>query len=66
MAANVLVLNSDKTEMLVLGPKKQIYLLFDLTINLNGYTLISNKAEGSLISLLTKHFQEQFFHLGNI
>jgi hypothetical protein len=35
MVANVLLLNSDKTGMLVLGPKKQKYLLFDLTINLD-------------------------------
>ena len=34
MAANVLLLNSDKTEMLVLGPKKQRDLLFDLSINI--------------------------------
>ena len=33
MAANVLLLNSDKTEMLVLGPKKQRDLLLNLTIN---------------------------------
>ena len=30
---------SDKTEMLVLGPKKQIHL----TINLDGCTVVSNK-----------------------
>ena len=43
MAANVLLLNSDKTEMLVLGPKKQRDLLLDLTINLDGCTVVSNK-----------------------
>uniref|UniRef100_A0AAZ3P0E4 Reverse transcriptase domain-containing protein n=1 Tax=Oncorhynchus tshawytscha TaxID=74940 RepID=A0AAZ3P0E4_ONCTS len=43
MAANVLLLNSDKTEMLVLGPKKQRDLLLNLTINLNGCTAVSNK-----------------------
>jgi hypothetical protein len=37
MAAYFLFSNSDKTEMLVLGPKQQRYLLFDLTINLNGW-----------------------------
>uniref|UniRef100_A0A8C7JRN6 Reverse transcriptase domain-containing protein n=1 Tax=Oncorhynchus kisutch TaxID=8019 RepID=A0A8C7JRN6_ONCKI len=42
-AANVLLLNSDKTEMLVLGPEKQRDLLFNLTINLNGCTVVSNK-----------------------
>ena len=42
MAANVLLLNSDKTEMLVLGPKKQRYIL-DLPINLDGCTVVSNK-----------------------
>ena len=31
-AANVLLLNSNKTEMLVLGPKKQRDLLLDLAI----------------------------------
>jgi hypothetical protein len=35
MAANVLLLNSDKTVMLVLGSKKQRDLL-NLTINLDG------------------------------
>jgi hypothetical protein len=48
MAANVLLLNSDKTEILVLGPKKQRYLLFDLTINLDGCTVISNKTVKNL------------------
>ena len=43
MAANVLLLNSDKTEMLVLGPKKQRNLLLNLTINLDGCTVVSNK-----------------------
>jgi hypothetical protein len=32
MVANVLLLNSDKTEMLVLGPKTQGELLLDLTV----------------------------------
>ena len=43
MAENVLLLNSDKTEMLVLGPKKQRELLLNLTINLDGCTVVSNK-----------------------
>ena len=43
MAANVLLLKSDKTEMLVLGSKKQRDLLFDLKINLDGCTVISNE-----------------------
>ena len=43
MAANVLLLNSGKTEMLVLGPKKQSDILLNLTINLDGCTVISNK-----------------------
>ena len=43
MAANFLLLNSDKTEMFVLGRKKQRDLLLNLTINLNGCTVISNK-----------------------
>ena len=40
MAANFLLLNSDKTEMLVLGPKKQRDLLLNLTINLDGCTVV--------------------------
>jgi hypothetical protein len=43
MAANFLLLNLDKTEMLVLGPKKQRDLLLNLTINRNGCTVVSNK-----------------------
>ena len=43
MAANVLLLNSDETEILVLGPKNQRDLLLDLTINLDGCTVVSNK-----------------------
>uniref|UniRef100_A0A4W5LFQ7 Reverse transcriptase domain-containing protein n=1 Tax=Hucho hucho TaxID=62062 RepID=A0A4W5LFQ7_9TELE len=43
MAANVLLLNLDKTEMLVLGPKKRRDLLLNLTINLDGCTVVSNK-----------------------
>ena len=42
MAPNILLLNSDKTDMLVLGPKKQRDLLLNLTINLDGCTVISN------------------------
>ena len=45
-AANVLLLNSDKTEILVLGPKKQRDFLLNLTIILDGCTVISNKTEG--------------------
>ena len=72
MAANVLLLNSDKTEMLVLGPKKQRDLLLNLTINLNGRTVISNKTVKdlallwTLISLLTnisRLFQGQLFSI---
>ena len=43
MAENVLLLNSDKSEMLVLVPKKQRDLLLNLTINLDGCTVVSNK-----------------------
>ncbi|CDQ91761.1 unnamed protein product [Oncorhynchus mykiss] len=43
MAANVLLLNLDKTEMFVLGLKEQRYLLLNLTINLDGCTVVSNK-----------------------
>ena len=42
-APKFLLLNSDKTEMLVLGPKKKRDLLLSLTINLDGCTVISNK-----------------------
>ena len=48
MAANVLLLNSDKPEMLVLGPKKQTHLLLSLTINLDRCTVISNKTVNDL------------------
>ena len=47
MAANVLLLNTDKTEMLVLGPKLQRDLLLDLRINLDGCTVVSNKTNFS-------------------
>ena len=70
MAANVLLLNSDKTEMLVLGPKKQRDLLLNLTINLNGCTVVSNKTVKdlgvTLVSLLTnisRLFQGQLFSI---
>ena len=43
MAAKVLLSNSDKTEMLVLDPNKQRDLLLNLTINLNGCKVVSNK-----------------------
>ena len=36
-------LNLDKTEMLVLCPKKWRDLLLDVTINLDGCTVVSNK-----------------------
>uniref|UniRef100_A0A8K9Y2X2 Reverse transcriptase domain-containing protein n=1 Tax=Oncorhynchus mykiss TaxID=8022 RepID=A0A8K9Y2X2_ONCMY len=73
MAANFLLLNSDKTEMLVLGPKKQRDLLLNLTINLNGCTVISNKTVKDLgITLdldlsFDKHISgTAFFHIHNI
>ena len=40
MAANVVLLNSDKTEMLLV-PKKQRDLLLNLTINFDGCTVVS-------------------------
>jgi hypothetical protein len=43
LAANVVLLNSDKTEMLVLGPKKKRDLLMNLTINLDGCTVVAIK-----------------------
>ena len=74
MAANVLLLNSVKTERLVLGPKKQRDLLLDLTINLNGCTVISNKdlcitlgPDLFFFPNKSRIFQGQlFFHLRNI
>ena len=48
MAANVLLLNSNKTEMLVLGPKKQVDLRLILTMNLDGCTVVSNKTVNDL------------------
>uniref|UniRef100_A0A674E7E7 Reverse transcriptase domain-containing protein n=1 Tax=Salmo trutta TaxID=8032 RepID=A0A674E7E7_SALTR len=76
MAANVLLLNSDKTEMLVLGPKKQRDLLLNLTINLDGCTVVSNKTVKDLGVALDPDlsFEEHiktvsrtaFFHLRNI
>uniref|UniRef100_A0A8K9WPT9 Reverse transcriptase domain-containing protein n=1 Tax=Oncorhynchus mykiss TaxID=8022 RepID=A0A8K9WPT9_ONCMY len=76
MAANFLLLNSDKTEMLVLGPKKQRDLLLNLTINLNGCTVVSNKTVKDLGVTLDPDlsFEEHiktisrtaFFHLRNI
>ncbi|CDQ68569.1 unnamed protein product [Oncorhynchus mykiss] len=76
MAGNVLLLNSDKTEMLVLGPKEQRDLLLNLTINLNGCTVVSNKTVKDLsvtldpdlsLTNISRLFQGQlFFHLRNI
>uniref|UniRef100_A0AAY5LCB7 Reverse transcriptase domain-containing protein n=1 Tax=Esox lucius TaxID=8010 RepID=A0AAY5LCB7_ESOLU len=43
MTENVLLLYSRKTEMLVLGPKKQRALLADLTVNLDGCMVVSQK-----------------------
>ena len=66
----------DKREMLVLGPKKQNYLLLNLTINLNGCTVVSNKTVKDLSVTLDPDlsFDEHiktvsstaFFHLRNI
>ena len=76
MAANVKLLNSDKTEMLVLGLKKQRDLLLNLTINLDGCTVVSNKTVKDLCVTLDpnlsfdKHIKTvsrtAFFHLRNI
>jgi hypothetical protein len=71
-----LLLNSDKTEMLVLGPKKQRDLLLDITINIDGCTVISNKTVKDLgITLdpdlsFDEHIKDisrtAFFHFRNI
>jgi hypothetical protein len=76
MAANFLLLNSDKPEMLVLGPNKQRDLLLNLTINLDGCTVFSNKTVKDLGVTLDpdRSFDEHikivsrtaFFHLRNI
>uniref|UniRef100_A0A8L0DT65 Reverse transcriptase domain-containing protein n=1 Tax=Oncorhynchus mykiss TaxID=8022 RepID=A0A8L0DT65_ONCMY len=76
MAANDLLINSDETEMLVLGPKKQRDLLLDLTINLDGCTVVSNKTVKDLGITLDPDlsFEEHiktvsrtaFYHLRNI
>uniref|UniRef100_A0A8K9XE81 Reverse transcriptase domain-containing protein n=1 Tax=Oncorhynchus mykiss TaxID=8022 RepID=A0A8K9XE81_ONCMY len=75
MAANFLLLNSDKIEMLVLGPKKQRDLLLNLTFNLDC-TVVSNKIVNDLGVTLDPDlsFDEHiktvsrtaFFHLRNI
>jgi hypothetical protein len=76
MAAKCILLNSDKTEMLVLGPKKQRDLLLNLTINLDGCTVVSNKTVKDLGVTLVPDFsfdehiktvsRTAFFHLRNI
>uniref|UniRef100_A0A673W334 Reverse transcriptase domain-containing protein n=1 Tax=Salmo trutta TaxID=8032 RepID=A0A673W334_SALTR len=48
MAANFLILNSDKTETLVLGPKKKRDLLLNLTINLDGVHHLSGSLWATL------------------
>ena len=65
-----------KTEMLVLGPKKQRDLLLNLTINLGGCTVVSNKTVKDLCGTLDPDlfFDEHiktvsrtaFYHLRNI
>jgi hypothetical protein len=76
MADFLKLLNSDKREMLVLGPKKQRDLLLNLTINLDGCTFISNKTVKDLVVTLEpdlsfdQHIKNVsrtvFFHLHNI
>ena len=71
-----LLLNSDKTEMLVLGTKKQRDLLLDLTIILDGCTVVSNKtlkdlgvtldADLSFDEHIKTISRTSFFHLRNI
>ena len=67
MVANFYILNTDTTEMLVLGPKKQRDLLLDLTINLDGCTVISNKTVKDLGVTLDpdlsfdEHIKDSFF-----
>jgi hypothetical protein len=76
MAANVLLLNSDKTEMLVLVTKKQRDLLLNLIINLDGCTVVSTKTVKDIGITLDPDFsfdehiktvsRTVFFHLHNI
>ena len=76
MVANVLLLNLDQAEMLVLSPKKQRDLLLDLTIHLDGCTVVLNKTVKDLGVTLDPDlsFDEHiktvsrtaFFHLRNI
>uniref|UniRef100_A0AAY5JVX3 Reverse transcriptase domain-containing protein n=1 Tax=Esox lucius TaxID=8010 RepID=A0AAY5JVX3_ESOLU len=48
MTENNLLLNSRETEMLLLGPKKQRALLADLTVNLDGCMVVSQKTVKNL------------------
>ena len=76
MTENFLLLNSRKTEMLVLGPKKQRALLADLTVNLDGCMVVSQKTVKNLGVTLDPDlsFEEHikyvsrvaYFHLRNI
>ena len=43
MAADVLLLNSDQTVVLVLGPMQERDRLLNLTINLDDCTVVGNK-----------------------
>ena len=52
--------NSDKTELLILGLKKQRDLLLDLTINLDGGIVVSNKTVcHTLISFTCPYYSLQ-------
>ena len=69
-------LEEAKTNMLLLGPKKQRDMLLDLTIKLDGCTVVSNKTVKDLVVTLDPDlsFDEHiknisrtaFFHLRNI
>ena len=48
--------------MLVLGPNKQRDLLLDLTINLDGCTVVSNKP----LTNISRIFQGQLFSIAKI
>ncbi len=74
MPNNVLLLNSDKTEILLIGPKNSTQNLLDHNLQLDGYTVIplvknlcvildSNLSFENYISHVTK---TAFFHLRNI
>ncbi len=68
MTNNFLLLNSDKTEILLIGPKNSTQNLLDYNLQLDGCSLTFSTVKnlGVILDIFSNVTKTAFFHLRNI